>query len=529
MAVVFLAYATDGRATNPLVAIKRPHRHLATDKAFLSMLLDEARLASLIEHENVVKVRELAFHAGEPFIVLDYVEGASLSELRKELSAASRALDTRLALRIVLDALAGLHAAHELRDDAGKLVGIIHRDVSPHNVLVGTDGRSRLTDFGIAKAADRVQTTRTHEVKGKLAYLAPERVDRRRMCTRQSDVFSMAVVLWECLAGRRLFRGEEAIDTLHEVMNAKIPTLRQIGANVPAAVDDVIAQGLSRDLAQRYQTAADFAAALERAAGRGNIGRAEDVSRTVEAIFGARLGSRHEQIRAAIGEGEAAARLFQASGLPNRPAPSKPPGALSAALLASIAPPAPSARYTFGKEPAIDYEPARTSRGRYGILSGVAGGVAIGAAVTLAVASRPAQPPKPIASDVSAASSGDPPGTPAAPGTMRHLVLPLPFVATQISLDDMDRELVPAADVASFDVPAESGPRHHVVLTALDGTRAEGFVREDHGIARAEPEGLVMSAAPAPMEVPVTPPRPAPPRPQHGAGAKTRNGFTKLR
>ena len=247
------------------------------------MLVDEARLASAIDHPNVVKVRELGFDGGMPFIVMDYVEGTSLAELRRELSAIGRAIDVRVAVRIILDALVGLHAAHELKDDNGKPLHIIHRDVSPHNVLIGCDGRAYVTDFGIAKAEDRIQTTRTHEVKGKLAYLAPERIDKRRMCTVQSDVFSMAVVLWECFAGRRLFRGDEAVDVLQEVMSAPIPTLTQIGAQIPRALDDVIARALSRDLDTRYATALEFAQAVERAAGPEHIGTHADVARLMEA------------------------------------------------------------------------------------------------------------------------------------------------------------------------------------------------------------------------------------------------------
>jgi serine/threonine-protein kinase len=238
MATVYLARAR-GR-DEPLVAIKRPHKHLASDKAYLTMLVDEARLASSIQHDNVVKVRELGFEGGDPFIVMDYVEGAALSDVRKELSAVGRALDARFAVRLALDALAGLQAAHVLHDDQGRHLGIVHRDVSPHNVLVGCDGLARLTDFGIAKAQDRVQVTRTHEVKGKLAYLAPERIDKRRLCTVQSDVFSMAVVLWECVAGRRLFRGEEALDTLQEVMQGPIPSLRRLGVPISLPLVDVI-------------------------------------------------------------------------------------------------------------------------------------------------------------------------------------------------------------------------------------------------------------------------------------------------
>src|SRR5205085_5879812 len=137
---------------------------------------------------------------------------------------------------------------------------------------------TRLTDFGIAKAADRPPVTKTHEVKGKLAYLAPERIDKRRICTAQSDVFSMATVLWECIAGRRLFRGEEAIETLQEVMTGQIPSLRRIGAPISQALDDTILRGLNRDLETRYKTAAEYAAALERAAGRQNIGTPAEVA-----------------------------------------------------------------------------------------------------------------------------------------------------------------------------------------------------------------------------------------------------------
>jgi serine/threonine-protein kinase len=299
------------------VALKRPHRHLSTDKIFLTMIVDEARLASAIQHPNVVKVRELGFEGGMPFIVMDYVEGASLAELRRELGILGRAIDVRVAVRIALDALAGLHAAHELRDDAGKSLNIVHRDVSPHNILIGCDGRSRLTDFGIAKAEDRIQTTRTHEVKGKLAYLAPERVDKRRLCTLQSDVFSMAVVLWECFAGRRLFRGDEAVDVLQEVIGGHIPTLTQIGAQIPPALDDVIARALSRDLDTRYATALEFARAIERAAGPSDTGTSSDVARLMEAVFATRMALRQEQVRAAVGSADLEA-LLRESGLPSR-------------------------------------------------------------------------------------------------------------------------------------------------------------------------------------------------------------------
>jgi serine/threonine-protein kinase len=519
MATVHLARATDKRQGPPLVAVKRPHRHLQGDKTFLTMLVDEARLASAITHPSVVKVRELGFDGGMPFIVMDYVEGTSLAELRRELSAIGRAIDVRVAVRIIVDALAGLHAAHELKDDNGKALHIIHRDVSPHNVLIGCDGRSYVTDFGIAKAEDRIQTTRTHEVKGKLAYLAPERIDKRRICTVQSDVFSMAVVLWECFAGRRLFRGEEPVDVLQEVMLAPIPTLKQIGAQIPAAVDDVIARALSRDLDTRYASAQELAHAIERAAGPEHIGTHADVARLMEAIFGARMTLRQEQVRAAIGPSELT-QLLRESGLPTRDRVSMvdiPTGQ----LLAELAPPAPTGRYALGTELRMEVAKLRPKKVPWWSVGAVAGGVAAGALVTLAVvANRPKPGPIVIRGTPTASAA-----TIAVAPTARKVVLPLPFIATHVELDDVARELDPAAEVAAFDVPAESGPRHKVAAVAIDGTRVEGFVREQDGIARPEGDGFAY----IPPEPPAAEPHPpAPARPTRPIGT-VHNGFTKLR
>jgi len=521
MATVHLARATDKRQGPPLVAVKRPHRHLQNDKTFLTMLVDEARLASAISHPNVVKVRELGFDGGMPFIVMDYVEGTSLAELRRELSAIGRAIDVRVAVRIILDALSGLHAAHELKDDNGKALHIIHRDVSPHNVLIGCDGRAYVTDFGIAKAEDRIQTTRTHEVKGKLAYLAPERIDKRRMCTVQSDVFSMAVVLWECFAGRRLFRGEEPVDVLQEVMLAPIPTLRQIGAQIPEAVDDVIARALSRDLETRYASAWEFVQAIERAAGPEHVGTHADVARLMEAIFGARMTQRQDHVRAAIGPGELT-QLLRESGLPQRDRESMAE-IETGQLLAELAPPAPTGRYALGTELRAEVAKLRPRRVPWWGLGAVAGGIAIGAAVTLAVvANRPkpgpivirAAPPPPSAVVVAAAPSA------------RKVVVPLPFLASHVELDDMARDLDPATDVAVFELSAESGPRHTLSAVALDGTRADGTVRELDGVARAEGDGF--SYVPAEPSSSAGEARPGPVRAPRPIGT-VHNGFTKLR
>jgi hypothetical protein len=518
MATVHLARATDKRQGPPLVAIKRPHRHLSSDKTFVTMLVDEARLASAIEDPHVVKVRELGFAGGMPFIVMDYVEGASLAELRRELSALGRAIDIRVAVRIVLDTLAGLHAAHELRDDNDKPLHIVHRDVSPHNVLLGCDGHSYITDFGIAKAEDRIQTTRTHEVKGKLAYLAPERVDKRRICTVQSDVFSMAVVLWECFAGRRLFRGDEAVDILQQVMSSPIPTLEQIGAHVPRALDDVIARALSRDLDTRYLTARALAQAIERAAGAEQIGTHADVARLMEAVFGARMAARQNQVRASIGS--ELSELLRESGLRARD-PAEGTDALEGQLLEELAPPMPTGRYAVGTDFRAAMARLRPRSVPWRSIGAVGVGAAIGAVATLTWLASHTKPSPIVLRGPSTAAVSP---APAGPAT-RRVLLPLPFVASHASLDDDSRDLDPPADVAAFDVGAEEGLRHHVVAVAPDGTRAEGYALEEQGVARAEGDGytLVAPEPPAGEERRVRSRRPA-----HAVGT-VHDGFTKLR
>ena len=442
------------------------------------MLVDEARLASSIQHDNVVKVRELGFDNGEPFIVMDYVEGASLADVRKELSAVGRAIDPRFAVRIALDALAGLQAAHVLHDDKGKPLGIVHRDVSPHNVLIGCDGSARLTDFGIAKAADRVQTTRTHEVKGKLAYLAPERIDKRRICTAQSDVFSMAVVLWECIAGRRLFRGDEAIETLQEVVSAPIPSLRRIGAPIPQALDDTILRGLSRDLDTRYKTAAEFADALQRASGgRPNIATPAEVACLVEALFGERLRVRHANIRDALDDGSDVEHVLEVSGLNRRPEPTAEMRERDKIAIQNIAPPAPSARYTFGNA-SENLLQRRFASPRVRI-------AALGAVAFLGVVD-----PRRRARAQGQARRVARRAAAAAEPTIRRVIVPLPFAAKRVTFDEQSHELSPPADVAAFDVPRESGARHRVTALAVDGSKAEAYVRESEGVARPGGPGL---------------------------------------
>ncbi len=515
--MVYLGRAVDGRGSSPLVAIKRPHRHLASDKNFLAMLLDEARLASAIVHENVVRVRELGFHDGEPFIVLDYIEGASLSELWKELSSSKRAFDLGVAVRVVLDALAGLHAAHELSDANGVPMGIVHRDISPHNVLVGSDGRARLTDFGIAQATDRFQQTQTHEVKGKLAYLAPERIDRRRLCTRQSDVFSMAIVLWECLAGRRLFRGEQTVDTLQEVLHLPIPTLRQIGREIPPALDDAIARALSRDLATRFATAEEFSTALASAAGVDGIASADHVARLVEALYGVRMTERCEQVRLVLHDDAAAEALFRESGLRFRARGREVEPEAARDALHAIAPPAPTERDVFagaGHFPLPD-----TRRTRWALLGGVAAGLLVGVAGTLFHLARARPAPRPVLATSARARAADVP----AEISTSPVTMTLPFVAARVTVDDQEHTLDPPTDIVQVPALPDPEARHHIVVTGLDGLQVQADFSESDGGPHLLGPGFVSA-----VSAPVSHPRLPPPARSAGVGV-IRNGFTKLR
>jgi serine/threonine-protein kinase len=310
-------------------------------------------------------------------------------------------------------------------------------------------------------------------------------------------------------------------------MHAPIPRLRLIGAQIPPVLDDVIARALSRDLDVRFRTAQEFAEAIERAAGRANTGTLKDVTRMVETVFGSRLAARHEHIRLAMRDDAEAARLFEASGLSRRPKPSSatPPSPL--ALLAAIAPPAPSGRYSFGKG-TEDYGRLARQKTRRNVAAGVMVGLAVGAMITLLVAARQqreaASASNAPASTMEAVKAPVPPAS-GVPLTVRRVVVPLPFLATRVELDDAERDVDPASDVTVFDVPRESGVQHHVTAFALDGTRAEGYVREAEGVARVEGDGFILAL---PAVSATASPKAQPPRSDSPVGT-VRNGFTKLK
>ncbi len=285
-----------GRLLGPVgfsrtVAIKRLHPQFAKDPEFVSMFLDEARLAARIRHPNVVPTLDVVATQGELFIVMDYVQGETLSRLIRSARERSERIPLRIASAIVGGALHGLHSAHETKNERGEPLRIVHRDISPQNVLVGTDGVARVLDFGVAKAAGRIQTTREGQLKGKLAYMAPEQIGGQ--VTRQTDVYAAAIVLWETLTGQRLFAGENEGQILSKVLGGLVQPPSVIAPELPVTVDEVVLHGLAREPAHRYATAREFAVALERVAG---IASATEVGEWVEAMAQQALLKRAERI-----------------------------------------------------------------------------------------------------------------------------------------------------------------------------------------------------------------------------------------
>jgi serine/threonine protein kinase len=254
-----------GRLLGPVgfsrtVAIKRLHPQFARDQEFVAMFVDEARLAARIRHPNVVPTLDVVATDGELFLVMDYVQGESLSRLLRA-SHAKGPIPIAVTSAIFCGALHGLHAAHEATDEQGNPLGLVHRDVSPQNILVGAEGIARVLDFGVAKAAGRVQTTGRGRIKGKLSYLAPEQIDGT--VTRQTDLFSTAVALWEVLTGQRLFQGQEPSDVIRTILACKIEPPSKYAPDLPPGVDAVVMRALERDPQNRYATAREMAMALE--------------------------------------------------------------------------------------------------------------------------------------------------------------------------------------------------------------------------------------------------------------------------
>lgn len=275
-ATVWVGAAAGALGFRQLVAIKRPHEHLADDPAFIAALMEEAKIASRLRHANVVDVRDVEIVAKGVQLVMDWVEGASMSELIRAWQKNPPARPHAVAIRIVLDACEGLRALHDLKSEDGAPLGCVHRDVSPANILVGLDGVARITDFGLARPLLAVERSTTQgSLRGKLGYMAPEYIGGKEI-DRRVDVFAMGIVLWEALARKRLFRGENDADSLERVQRhhaGKLAELPSAGDSRAALVeiDALLERALAKDPSARLPSIDALSSELER------IARAHDL------------------------------------------------------------------------------------------------------------------------------------------------------------------------------------------------------------------------------------------------------------
>lgn len=278
MATVYLARRDEGGESR-VVAVKKPHAFLAEDAATLAVFEDEAELGACIRHPNVVSVLDFV-RGDEPALVMEWVDGVELGKLVRAAADSGRRLPVDVVAAIARDMLAGLHAAHESRRADGLALDVVHRDVSPQNVLVGFDGAARITDFGVAKAACRDHHTEEGSIKGKLRYLAPEQLGGG--CDRRADVFSVGAVMWELLTGERM-RAGTGVEMLVEILCAQVQA-PSTHVGEAACLDAIVMRALERGADDRFATAAAMLEALEQSVVVASPARVADVIRELMAV-----------------------------------------------------------------------------------------------------------------------------------------------------------------------------------------------------------------------------------------------------
>jgi serine/threonine-protein kinase len=293
MATVHLGRLVGASGFTKTVAIKCLHPQYAKDPEFVTMFIDEARLAARIQHPNVVSTLDVVALQGALFLVMEYVQGESLARLARTARAEQKTVPPDVAVSIMVGALHGLHAAHEAVSVNGTPLEIVHRDVSPQNILVGKDGAARVLDFGVAKASTRSTQTSDGIVKGKLPYMAPEQFSG--IASRSTDIYAASVVLWETLVGRRLFRAQTEAATMRMILDGNVEPPSAHVAGLSPELDAIVLKGLARDPADRFATAREMARALEKC---GQIATPSEVAEFVEAIAGELLSERARHVAA---------------------------------------------------------------------------------------------------------------------------------------------------------------------------------------------------------------------------------------
>ncbi|MEY4550903.1 MAG: hypothetical protein RL685_7098, partial [Pseudomonadota bacterium] len=266
MATVHLGRMMELDGTSRTVAVKRLHPQFCKDPEFVAMFIDEARLAARIKHPNVVETLDILTMGQELLLVMEYIRGECFSKLLRAARRKNLEPSVRVVGHIASGMLHGLHAAHEAKDDRGEALNVVHRDISPQNVMIDVDGGVKVLDFGVAKASARIQITRDGQMKGKLSYMSPEQLQGMPV-DRRADVFACGVVLWEALTRRRLFVGEDASEVLRKILRDEVPRPSEFVPELTPDMDEVVLRALCKDPERRYQTAEDLALDIENVIG----------------------------------------------------------------------------------------------------------------------------------------------------------------------------------------------------------------------------------------------------------------------
>jgi serine/threonine protein kinase len=261
MAEIYLANAHSVGGIEKQVAIKRVLPNLVQNKRFVAMFLDEARVSMKLTHANIVQVFDVGRADGTYFIVMEYVDGHNLRQLLQRIVETSYDLPIHYAAYIIMEVCKGLAHAHDQLDPQGESLGIVHRDVSPPNVLLSKAGEVKITDFGLAKAVTQLEITDPGIVKGKYSYLSPEAADGKEVDHR-ADLFAVGILLWETLCKRRLFQGKTDLETVELIRQAEIPSIRVFNPNVTVELEEIVNKALARDKNQRWHSARDLGDAL---------------------------------------------------------------------------------------------------------------------------------------------------------------------------------------------------------------------------------------------------------------------------
>jgi len=299
MAEIWLARELGAAGLERFVVTKRLLPHLARDRDVVEMFVSEARFVARLVHPNVVQIHELAKDENGYFLVMEYVAGCSVRELMLATDKAEQALPPEVAICIVEQACRGAHAAHELTDSSGQSLGLVHRDISPHNLMIGPGGDVKLLDFGIAKATAAADATRTGSLKGKSGYMAPEQCRGERV-DRRSDVFALGIVLWELLVGKRLFKREADFASMEAIVAGDYRLPSEVRPDLPTALDSVVAKALTTQVDARWQTAEELRQGILAAAAASDLRPTRDgLGATLTELLGERLEQRKQALRSA--------------------------------------------------------------------------------------------------------------------------------------------------------------------------------------------------------------------------------------